>query len=108
MSSDYHSREDELRRREEAIKEREIQVRMRELEAELDPTPIHPTTKHKAVSEKKGRLWYKRIPNVFKFFLFVIAVIVAIRIAAWLTTTILILSIAWVGYKVFLDSGSEQ
>ncbi|MEO1093910.1 MAG: hypothetical protein AAFX01_03300 [Cyanobacteria bacterium J06638_28] len=108
MSSDYPSREEELRRREEAIKAREIQIRMRELEAELDPTPVHPTTKHKTTSKQKSQLWHKRIPNIVKFFLFVIAVVVALRIAAWLTTAVLVLSIAWVGYKVFLESNPNQ
>lgn len=106
MSSDHHSREEELRLREEAIRERELQIRMRELEAELDPTPLHPTTKHETTS-KKGRLWYERIPNIAKFVLLLVVVIVAIRIAAWLATAALVLGIAWVGYKFFLEGDHD-
>lgn len=103
MNPHHRSKEEDLRRREEALKEREIQIRMRELEAELDPTPVYPTAKHEATPDKKKRPWYKRLLEIGKFCLIVVAVVVAVRLTAWLATAILILGIAWVAYKIFLE-----
>lgn len=95
-------KEEELGRREAELKARELQIRMRELEAELDATPVHPTYKHEKPSPKK-RNWLKQLPSIGKFLLMVVAVIVAIRIATWLATAVLILGLGWVGYKLFLE-----
>ena len=96
------TKEEQLRRREAELKARELQIRMRELEAELDSTPVHPTYKHKETPTNK-RTWLKQLPNIGKFLLMIVAVIVAIRIATWLATAALIVGIGWVGYKLFLE-----
>lgn len=106
MNPHHNSKEEELRRREEALKEREVQIRMRELEAELSKPPISPTSKLKD-SPRKTLSWFKRMSEIGKFLLIVVAVIVAIRLAAWLAMAILIGGIAWVGYKLFLE-GDRQ
>ncbi|MCG8362255.1 MAG: hypothetical protein MJA27_02850 [Pseudanabaenales cyanobacterium] len=107
MNPHHDSKEEELRSREESLREREIQIRMRELEAELESTPVHPTSKHEEPLSKK-RPWYKRLPEIGKFCLMVIAVIVMVRLATWLATAILIFGIGWVGYKFFLDGDRNE
>ncbi|MGF1523503.1 MAG: hypothetical protein ACFBSF_14400 [Leptolyngbyaceae cyanobacterium] len=107
MDPQPQSKEEELRRRETELKARELQIRMRELEAEMDQTPVHPTYKHEEPPKKKKRTWYQRIPNIAKFLLMVVFVIVAIRVASWLFTAALVLGLAFVGYKLFLESDRE-
>lgn len=102
MNPHYDSKEEELRRREEALKEREIQIRMRELEHELGSPTVHPTTKLDNPPRKR-RPWYKKLPDIGKFLLILIAVVVAVRIAAWLATAVLVLGVGWVGYKLFIE-----
>jgi negative regulator of sigma E activity len=107
------SREEELRLREEALRARELQIRMRELEAELDPVPVQSkvqqarvqqgeTYKHEETSRRR-RPWYRRLPELAKFILIVIAVVVAVRLAVWLATAVLVLTVGWVAYKLFLE-----
>ena len=101
MNPDHQSKEQELKNREEELKEREIKVRMRELESELEAsTPVKPTVKH------KGALsfgWYNRLPKLVQFGLLVVGVIVAIRVATWLAGVLLLFTIGWVFYKLFLE-----
>ncbi|MEL6383380.1 MAG: hypothetical protein AAFQ89_13190 [Cyanobacteria bacterium J06626_18] len=103
MDPHQQAKEEELRRREAELKTRELQIRMRELEAELDKTSVHPTYKHEEPPQKKKRTWYERIPNIAKFLMMVVLVIVAIRVASWLFTAALVLGLAFVGYKLFLE-----
>ncbi|MEO0986301.1 MAG: hypothetical protein AAFY20_12215 [Cyanobacteria bacterium J06639_14] len=102
MDPHQKAKEAELRRREAEIKARELQIRMRELEAELEETPVHPTYKHEAPPPQK-RIWYKQLPNIVKFSGIAVAGIVAVVIANWLITAVLIAGVAWVGYKLFLE-----
>ncbi|MEM8639362.1 MAG: A24 family peptidase [Cyanobacteria bacterium P01_G01_bin.54] len=105
MNSHHSPKEEELRRREEALKERELQIRLRELEAELEPTPVTPTRKHQEESRPQPKPpWYQRLPNWLKFIVVVLGVLVAIRIAAWLASVVLVLAVSWVAYKLFLES----
>ena len=106
MNPDHQSKEQELKKREAELKEREIKIRMRELEAELDEsTPVQPTVKHK---ESLGRPWYRRLPKIAKFGLIVVGVIVAVRVAAWLATLLLIFGVGWAGYKLFLEGDRDK
>lgn len=102
MNTAPQSGDDELKRREELLREREIQVRLRELEAEVTSTPVQPTFKHEKLPSKK-KAWYRKIPEIAKFFLVVVAVIVAVRIAAWMATAVIVLGVGWIGYKLFLE-----
>lgn len=108
MNSDPHSKEAELKRREAQLRERELQIRMRELEAELsDATPVQPTVIHSESPRRLKKPWYKKLPDVAKFFLMVVTVFVAIRVAAWLATAVIVLSLGWVGYKFFLEGDRD-
>ncbi len=106
MNPDHQSKEQELKNREAELKEREVKMRLRELEAELeDSTPVQPTTKQ---TETLGRPWYKRLPKIAKFGLIVVGVIVAVKLATWLATLLLIFGIGWAGYKLFLESDRDK
>ena len=108
MDPHQKAKEEELRRREAELKTRELQIRMRELEAELEETPVQPTYKHEEPQKPtKKQTWYKRIPNIAKFLLMVLLVIVVMRIASWLFAAVLVLGLAFVGYKLFLEGGRD-
>jgi hypothetical protein len=106
MNPNHNSREEELRRREEVLKARELEIRLRELEAEIEKQhepPVQPTRKH-AQKSPKELVWYQRLPNVVKLGVVFVAVIVAVNIAHWLATIVIVGTIAWVSYKLFLES----
>jgi hypothetical protein len=102
MNYPHESKEAELRRREESLKKREVDIRMRELEAELSNPAVLPTSQQPKTG-LNHKLWYRRLNRVGQFFLLVIGVIVAVRVAAWLATLLLLLSVSWVAYKLFLE-----
>ena len=106
MNPDHQSKEQELKSREAELKEREIKIRMRELEAELeDSTPVQPTVKH---TEPLARPWYKRLPRIAKFGLIVVGVMVAVKIASWLATLLLLVGVGWAGYTLFLEGDRNK
>ena len=109
MTPDHQSKDKELQQKEAELRKREIKVRMRELEAELEqPTPVQATVTTDDPSSSKGRPWYKRLPDIGKFCLIVIAVIVAVRLASWLATAVMVFGVAWAGYKLFLEGDRKN
>ena len=96
--------EEKIRQREEALKARELKLRLKEIEQELADIPVQPTVKHHEPTKPKDRRRLKRISTLGKFLLIVISVIVAIRIAAWLSTVIILFGVGWVAYKLFIES----
>lgn len=105
-----HNPEEDLRRREQDLKEREMSVRLRELETEVYGqskaaraaardvevvTDMPPTQ-----ASFKGTL--RKIINVGKFLAIVVAVVVAVKIAVWLAMAIMIGSVAYIAYELFL------
>lgn len=94
----------EIERREQELKEREQIIRLREMEEELYQPPLsptHSTTQHQPAEKapKRG----KKLVKIGKFFLLVVAVIVGMKVASWLAGAIIVGSIAFVGYKLFLE-----
>jgi len=97
--------EEELRRREKELQERELAIRMRELEAELhQEPPLYKPVKHR---ESRGATLTKVI-NIAKFVGIVVAVVVAFRIASTLAGLVMILAIAWVAYKIFMEDRARK
>jgi hypothetical protein len=94
-------KERELQRREAELRKRELEIRLRELESEVNPPPLYETIKHQE-PEKPIERWKRQIVQVSKFMGIVIAVLVAIRIASWLATIVMIGGIAWVAYQIFV------
>ncbi|WP_445246934.1 hypothetical protein [Microcoleus sp. OTE_8_concoct_300] len=95
----------ELRHKEQDLRKREQEIRLRELEAEIDRSvPEHRTTKYEEPdSQVKGKLkqWRQKIIAVAQFTGIVIAVVVAVRIATWLATAVIVGGIAFIAYKMF-------
>lgn len=101
-------RDQELKQREQALRQRELEIRLRELDAEInakldktDQTPTHRTVKHREPSQKN---WLTQLSMAAKFFGIVVAVIVAVKIASWVTTVLLFGAIAWIGFQIFKNS----
>jgi anti-sigma-K factor RskA len=95
----------ELRHKEQELRKREQEIRLRELEAEIDRSvPEHRTSKYEEPdSQVKGKLkqWRRKIIAVAQFTGIVIATVVAVRIASWLATAVIVGGIAWIAYTMF-------
>jgi uncharacterized membrane protein YdbT with pleckstrin-like domain len=102
-------KEQELQRREVELRKRELEIRLRELDAEINPPPLYETVRHQE-PEKSTKRWLRQMAQVSKFMGVVVAVIVAIKIASWLATIVMIGGVAWVAYQIFLanDSTTEH
>ena len=97
----------ELRHKEQELRKREQEIRLRELEAEIDRSvPEHRTSKYEEPdSQVKGKLkqWRGKIIAVAQFTGIVIATVVAVRIASWLATALIVGGIALIAYKMFVE-----
>ncbi|MDP8964247.1 MAG: hypothetical protein M3O33_09745 [Cyanobacteriota bacterium] len=96
-------KENELRRRERELQAREQAIRLRELDAEINQPPLLQTAKHREPNSSL-KPWYGKLVNVGKFLAVVVTVVIAIRVATWLATVIMVGAVAWVAYKIFLES----
>jgi Flp pilus assembly protein TadB len=107
-----NTKNEELRRREKELQAREHALRLRELEAEIDQQPstnqlpISLTIQHQE-PERAIRHRSRQALNVAKFLGIVVAVVVAVRIATWLATAVLVGGIVWVAYKIFFESNTS-
>ena len=96
----------ELRHKEQELRKREQEIRLRELEAEIDRSvPEYRTIKYEEsdsqVKEGKLQQWRRKIIAIAQFTGIVIAVVVAVRIASWLATAVIVGGIALIAYKMF-------
>lgn len=111
MTSNHNSEED-LRRREQELKDREMSVRLRELEAEAygKSETAQPSARDVEVvtdvppTQSSIKRTLRKIVNVGKFLAVVVAVVVAVKIAVWLAMAIMIGSIAYISYELFLKN----
>ena len=106
-----NDKDKELQRREEDLLKREQEIRLRELEAELHQPPLYKTVKHQPPENSVDR-WSRKAIKVAQFVGIVVAVVVTIRVATmvafWLGSVLLVGAIAWVAYKMFLDSDRPE
>lgn len=108
------STEENFRRREQDLKERELDIRLRELEHEIDkdsqsPVEPGPTAAHEVEvttdepnAGRKKRSMTRKIMNVGKLFVLMCVVIAAMRIAYWLATLIMVGTIIFTAYMLFV------
>ena len=101
------NQDNELRRRERELQEREHQIRLREIEAEINQPPLHQTQKHQP-PEKSVKQWYGKLLGVGKFLAVVVAVVVAFKVAVSLAYVVIVGAVAWVAYKIFLESDRSK
>lgn len=108
--NDYQDREKELQEREKELQERERQIRLREMEDELykqdRQTPLYETSHH-SPPEKASPKWYRKTIKAVKFGGIVIAVVAAAYIGVWVAAAILVMGIAWVGYKIMFEKEKD-
>jgi Flp pilus assembly protein TadB len=97
----------ELQRRERELQEREKALRLRELEAEINQPPLYETAKHQEPQSSLKRR-YGQLINVAKFLAIVVAVVVTIKVGLTLAYVLMIGAIAWVAYKIFLESDRSK
>ncbi|MEG4582268.1 hypothetical protein QUA71_22020 [Microcoleus sp. MON1_C5] len=98
----------ELRHQEQELRKREQESRLRELEAEIDrsvPEYLRTSKYEEPDSQVNGKLkqWRRKILAVAQFTGIVIAVVVAVRIASWLATALMVGGIAFIAYKMFVE-----
>lgn len=86
------------------LEERERQIRLKELEFEINQKQahIHEPTKYDQ-PEKKKNSQLKKLIKVGKFLGIVVAVVAAVYISFWLAATVLVVGIAWIGYKILFE-----
>jgi hypothetical protein len=109
-----NDRERQLEQREAELRQREIEIRLRELDSEINQSslyqppnqsqnqpPIYETRRHSEPERRSQRLIWQ-VTQVAKFLGVVIAVLVAVRIASWLASIIIVGAVAWVIYQIFL------
>lgn len=97
-------KKDELEQREKELQDRERQIRLQEMELELEKKepPIYETDKYD-LPEKKNKLELRKLLKIGKFLGIVVAVVAAVYIGFWVAAAVLVVGIAWVGYKIIFD-----
>ena len=115
------SREQDIKQRKEALKAREIKVRLQEIEHELEAIPSKASTAKQRSQKRIGTAGSTKVQSfpfelnkTAKFWLIVVAVIVGIRLLNALSAVVIIagmtwipplviLGIAWIVYKLFIE-----
>lgn len=114
MDPNQSARQTELEQREKELRQRELELRIRELEGELQlrgsSTPASnaqepPSSPTRPLQARKTRwsLWKGKLWTGLQFFLIVVGVIAAIRLANGLGMILIVGMISWVLYKVFFE-----
>ena len=100
-------KERELRHKEQELRKREQEIKLRELESEIDRSvPEYLTRKYAEPDSKtnsKLKQWRRKIIVAAQFTGIVIAVVVALRIASWLATALIVGGIALIAYKILFE-----
>ncbi|MEM6448177.1 MAG: hypothetical protein AAF704_16675 [Cyanobacteria bacterium P01_D01_bin.123] len=90
------------------LEDRERSLRLRELELEIEQpatdVQVEVMPKESGLVGSRLRRWRRKIVMAAKFFGLVIAIIVAVRVAAWLAGAVMVVGIAWLAYQLFFDS----
>jgi hypothetical protein len=97
-------KEEELKQRELELQERERSLRLQELEAELNQPPLLPTTKQdRPVRSQQFRGWIKAAKFIGVLVVAAVIVNIVFRVAAALSTAVMVMIVAWVLYKLFFE-----
>lgn len=103
--SSFEDIEEKIRLREQKIKARELEVRLKEIEHELDEIPVQQTTQHQEpVAPKRKKSLSKKTTDIAKFCAITLSVIIAVHIAAWLSTALIVVGVLWLAYKLFIEA----
>lgn len=99
----------DLEQKEKELEERERQIRLQELEFEInkkDP-PLYNTEKYNQ-PEKKNKFHLRKLLKIGKFLGIVVGVVAAAYIGFWLAAAILVVGVAWVGYKIIFGKDNSE
>ncbi len=97
----YNEEYQQLKRREQEIRLRELELEIARETQETDP-PLYQTRKENLGKKSITPCW-KKFLFMGKLFMVMVVVFVATRIAYWLALGIMIISITWASYKLFLE-----
>ncbi len=95
----------ELEQEKRELEERARQIRLQEIELEINKKQsddVYETSKYNQ-PEKKKNSQLKKLIKVGKFLGIVVAVVAAVYISFWLAATVLVVGIAWIGYKILFE-----
>ncbi|NEP01382.1 MAG: DUF3040 domain-containing protein [Symploca sp. SIO2E9] len=102
----------DLQRRERELQEREHSIRLREIEAELykQQPPLHQTVPLQKPQKSEGWLkrWQKRMVRLGKFAALIVVVVISYKVAVQLAGVIIVGTIAFVSYKLFIESDKSD
>jgi hypothetical protein len=95
-------RQKELEQRERILREREVELRLQKMETDIHAThaAFHQPVKH----QPDQKPWMKKLILGGKLFAFGVVTLVAVRIASVLAGFIIVGTLGWVSYKLFLES----
>lgn len=102
MSDHHPDKHQDLERKEQELREREQALRLREMEAELTQgePPLYEPVKHNP-PESSFQRWFRKAGKVGVFLGIVVVVAAVAKVATWLAMGVMVVLIAWVGYKLF-------
>jgi hypothetical protein len=108
-----NDKDNELKHQEKELEKREQLLRLREIEVEIyekeksQETFFYSTRKE---NPPEGRLkrWRRTLVNITKFFGFVLATVVTIRIVYGLAIIIMVGGVVWIFYKIFLEKDTSN
>lgn len=103
----------ELRHKEQQLRKREQELRLRELEAEIERSvPESITRKYNKSDDNTPQtqlqLWRRKIIAIAQFTGLAIVALVALRIASWLGTAVMVGAIAFIGYKILFQDKNPK
>lgn len=102
----------DLQHREQELQERERSIRLREIETELyqQQPPMHQTVPLKQQQKSEGWLkrWQRRILKLGKFAALIVVVVISYKVAVQLAGVIIVGTIAFVSYKLFIESDKSE
>lgn len=102
----------ELRHKEQQLRKREQELRLRELESEIERSiPENITRKYEEPdnnTQSKLQLWRRKIIAISQFTGLAIVALVALRVASWLGTAVMVGAIAFIGYKIIFEDKNRQ
>ena len=110
--SSLDPQDQEFQERETLRREQELSLRLKEMEQEINGMSRDRSGDHalKQPSKKLSlmRRWRRNIVAGIQFFAVVVAVIVAIRVAFWLASIVMVLLVSYLIYEIFFHNRFDR
>ncbi|MBF2063554.1 MAG: hypothetical protein IGS39_03855 [Calothrix sp. C42_A2020_038] len=107
MTPEEHQQE--LQRLERELRQKETELRLRELESKINQEDVnfYQTTKIKD-KETGAKLWQSRAIIGLKLFGLLVVGIALVRVASFLASALIVSTLVFVGYKLFLEKRNKK